>query len=929
MILKEKLGVASVRLALGILAGASLLSGYAQAQEQKKTEAKTDLSATPPVDESKPIAKVFVTGSNIRRISVETASPVQIITREELVRGGATSLTEALRNVSANVGGIDENRTGGFTAGASGLNLRGIGSQATLMLINGRRLAPYAQPEFQTTFVDLNSVPIGAVERVEILKDGASAIYGSEAMAGVVNIILRNNFEGAEASASYGKSERNDGAQGRASLSFGTGNLVTDHFNAYATLDVRSRKPMFLSNRDEYLGTQDWTAYGYRDARTLYTFPGNIYWTDKTTGKFVARSLGACPAGRTVPASVQFGAGTGGEVCVFDDYKDGTFNSAGKTDRIGLTSRLTWQPTAGTTVWGELMYHQNKASVTGYPHWVAGQNGQPTPALPITHPQYPKDLIDPVTGKTLVGGNGTVRVRASLADFPGQGQDVTTDFGRYLVGAKGSLGSWDWETALLNSSSKVSAKSSSGILATPFINAYKNGTFIFGASAGNAALYKEIVTDSASSFKSGVTQVDAKLTGELFTLPAGAVGIAAGIEARRETLQTNPDPLAVEGELYHTADSPPGFSNSRRIASLFTEATIPVFKNLEAQLAARYDHYSDYGNSTTPKVGLKWTVLPTLVMRGTYAEGFRAPTLVENSTDVRHAFISFKDPARCNATFKVDCQGSSSYDSGANPNLGPETAKSFTIGAVWEPTSWLYTSLDVWRIKRINEIGTYNLDKVLADPARYANDPAVQIIRDPLTPADAALGATAGEITHVTSLLTNVSITDVRGMDLEVRGKFNMGAYGVFEPRLTAQYMSSYKNAPSPTDELIEYAGVRGTPRVQANLGLGWRKAAWTLSADLAMVGHMSSKDDYTQDCVFETEGYPQQCNGIPSFTTVNLGGSYKGLFGYKDLKLSVAIQNAFDRMPPFVPYDGAGYYRPLHNAMGRYLQVSAEYRFK
>src|SRR5205085_4802540 len=130
-------------------------------------------------------------------------------------------------------------------------NLRGIGSQATLMLINGRRLAPYAQPEFQTTFVDLNSIPIGAVERIEVLKDGASAIYGSEAIAGVVNIIMRDSFQGVEIGGSAGESSRRDGRQLRSTLSAGFGSLVDNHFNAYATLDVRQRKPMFLSKRDD------------------------------------------------------------------------------------------------------------------------------------------------------------------------------------------------------------------------------------------------------------------------------------------------------------------------------------------------------------------------------------------------------------------------------------------------------------------------------------------------------------------------------------------------------------------------------------------------------------------------------------------------------------------------------------------------------
>ena len=327
------------------------LANAAFAQEVK-TDTETEKKKDPAVQ------RVEITGSNIKRAQVETASPVQVITRAEISRGGATSLTEVLTTVSANIGGVSENRSNGFSAGAQGLNLRGIGSQATLVLINGRRLAAYAQPEFQTTFVDLNSIPVGAVERIEILKDGASAIYGSEAMAGVVNIILRSNFEGAEVSGSYGKSERGDGEQIRTSVSYGFGKIVEDHFNVYGTVDVRQRKPMFLSKRDDYLGTQDLRNWGYKDSRNLYTFPGNIYWTDKATGKFVSRPLGnACPEANLVPGSTFFGANAkaGSTACVFDDFKDGTYNIAGKSDRIGLTSRGTWQINADTTAFAEIM----------------------------------------------------------------------------------------------------------------------------------------------------------------------------------------------------------------------------------------------------------------------------------------------------------------------------------------------------------------------------------------------------------------------------------------------------------------------------------------------------------------------------------------------------------------------------------------------
>lgn len=897
-------------------------TAFAQTALTKEEEKKKD---------NTPIQRVEVTGSNIKRVNIETASPVQVISKEEIVRSGATSLNDVLRNVSANIGGIDENRTGGFTAGAAGLNLRGIGSQATLVLINGRRLAAYAQPEYQTTFVDLNSVPIGAVERVEILKDGASAIYGSEAMAGVVNIILRNNYQGAEISGSYAQSQRSDGEQLRSSVSYGFGSLVEDHYNVYATLDVRQVKPMFINKRDGYLSTQDLRPYGYKDNRSLYTFPGNLYWTDKATGKFVARSLDPnCPADRLVPASTQFGANSIGSVCVFDDLKDSKYNSAGKTDRVGLTSRGTWQINSTTEAFAELMINQNKAVVSGVPHWFAGQNGQPTPALPITHPQYPKDLIDPVTGKTLAGGNGSVRVRASLTDFPGQGLDNTTLFTRVLTGVKGTYKNWDWETALMFNTSKVDSKSSSGILATPFINAYKNGTFLFGNSAGNADLLKKIMTDSASNFKSGMYLWDGKVTGDLFQLPAGAVSAAFGAEARRETLEVNPSELSVAGELYHRAQEEPGYKRARNIASVYTELNVPIFKQLEASFAARYDNYSDYGNSTTPKAGLKWSVTPELVIRGTYATGFRAPTLVENSSQIKKAFLSYRDPARCNDKFLGGCQWSSAYEGGSNPNLKPETADSFTMGLVWEPTNWFNATLDFWQIKRKDEISTFDLATVLANPARYAGNPAAVITRDPLTAADAAAGATAGEITNVRLLLTNVAQTRVRGVDMTLNGRFNAGEYGKFTPNLNVTYNHSYKTAPAPEAEQIEFAGSRGQPRVMATLGLGWEKAAWRASVDANYVGKMSAKEDFTQPCTFEQQGFANLCGDIGSFTTFNVGGSYSGL--YKNLKLSFAIRNILDRMPPFAPSPTstqAVAASPLHSTVGRYFMLSADYKFK
>ncbi|WP_425251605.1 TonB-dependent receptor [Janthinobacterium sp. NFX145] len=929
MLFNEKKIVVLVRLALATAASLSI-AGQAQAQQtgagtpalQEEKQADKQTATT---EKSSP-QRVYVTGSNVRRIELESASPVQIITREELTRGGATSLNEVLRTISANMGGVNENKTNGFTAGAAGMNLRGIGSQATLMLINGRRLAAYAQPDFQTTFVDLNSIPVGAVERIEILKDGASAIYGSEAMAGVINIILRNSYEGLELSGSLGQSSRNDGETQRATITFGKGSLVKDHFNAYATLDMRSRKEAYLHKRDAYLGTDDLRAWGYKDNRTLYTYPGNLFWTDKATGRYVMRTLDSqCPADRLVPASGILEKNAMGQACVFDNAKDSSINAGGKTDRIGLTSKITWQANASTTVFGELMLNRNTATVTGLPHWFAGQNNQPTLDLPITHPQYPKELIGP-DGKTLAGGNGTVRVRASLRDFPSQGMKNTTDFSRYLAGAKGDYKNWDWETAILFTGSKVQSHNSSAILTAPLAKAYQEGRFIFGGGSANESLYRTILSSTDSAFKSSLAQIDAKVSGELFTLPAGAVGVALGTEFRRESLTTSPDPRSIAGELLHQAQSPPGIANSRHITSVFGEATIPLVKNLEASLAARHDRYSDYGSSTTPKLGLKWSVTPAFMLRGTYAEGFRAPTLVENSTDIRNAYLTYKDPARCNTNFKLGCNSNFAYRSGANKDLKPETAKNVTLGMAWEPSSAFLSTLDVWQIKRDSEISTLDLSKVLDNPAAYANNSAVAVVRTPLSSADQLAGATAGEITAVTMLLTNLAVTQVRGLDLKMVGRLNLGEYGTLHPQLNLSHTHSYQYAASPDDKPAQQAGLAGVPTVQGNLGVAWKKAAYQLSADVDFIGKMSSFTDRSQPCKLATEGYPALCKGIASFTVFNLGGSYSG---FKNTKLSFAVRNAFDRKSPFYPHYGNNFISGLHSAMGRYVQLTADYTFK
>lgn len=918
--MKKRPQLKKMSLAIALCIGTAPVA-FAQTADKTDQEAKKDAPQ-----------RVVITGSNIKRVDVETASPVQIISKEELTRSGATSLTDALKTISSNMGGVNENAVGYTTTGASSMNLRGIGSQATLVLLNGRRVAPHGIPDGSTGFVDLNSIPMAAVERVEILKDGASAIYGSDAMAGVVNIILRNNYQGIDLSAGYGSSERHDGEQARASISFGAGSLVEDKWNAYATFDVRSFKPTFINKRDDYLSTQDLRAWGYKDGRTMYTFPGNLYWTDAATGKRVARPIGGnCPVDKLVPAEQLLGNTATGQICANDDFKDTRYNSGVKSDRTSFTGKATYLISENAEIFAEAMFSQNKARGEGMPHYFFGYLGNATPDLPITHPQYPKDLIDPVTGKTLAGGNKTVRVAARLTDFPGMGFENQASFNRLLGGIKGNYKSWDWESGLLFSSSKVDSILTNGLLRQPLLDAYLSGEFLFGQSANNGQFSSKISRNAVQYYKSNLYLWDAKISGELTQLPAGPLNIALGVEAKRESVTSAPDQALIDDLFYNWSPSAPGYTRNRKSASTYAELTVPVMKSLEANAAVRFDHYDDYGNSTTPKLGFKWNALPNFLVRGTYAQGFRAPSLRENSNDLSKYYTTFDDLARCNDKFRDGCRWQIQYSTGGNPDLKPEKSKSFTLGLVWEASKSLDFSLDFWQITRKDEIKTLDLATVIQNPERYAGNSAISIIRKPLTAADAAAGATAGEITGLTLLLANIAETRVRGVDFNINHRYNAGEFGKFTNTAQVTYNHSYVSTPAPGAEAIDYAGSRYTPRVFANIGSSWKKGAWNISADINYVGHQSPKDYAAQECKFVAQGFPALCGDIASFTTIDFGVKYSGL--WKNLVLNAAVRNAFDRKPPFAP-DPVSQYQvaaitSLHSTMGRYFYISADYKFK
>ncbi len=405
--------------------------------------------------------RITVTGSNIPRVTTETASPVQVITRQEIDRTGKATIGEYLQTLTSDgAGSIPKSFGTGFAGGGSGISLRGLGAASTLVLLNGRRMAPYGlADDGQKVFTDLSVIPMDAVERVEVLKDGASAIYGSDAIAGVVNIILRNDFTGAIAKASYGMSGDSDGNARRGSLTAGIGSLAEDGFNAFISLDVSKTDGIRISDRRnrKWIGNGDLSPYGYDRVAGGQNFPLN---GAITAGGTVA---GNSPAGsirdpltglyQSLPGCAQFSSITPadpGGGCLWETQD---FRSLSPSEEFGnLFARGTFALSDNFELYGEFGYSKKKTEFYNTPSGVSGSWGYPggpvnassgagATVLGAGHPDNP------------LGANA--RLRYAAFDVGPRVTRNTNEFTRFLVGMKGTVGDWDIDTAYLHSATQL------------------------------------------------------------------------------------------------------------------------------------------------------------------------------------------------------------------------------------------------------------------------------------------------------------------------------------------------------------------------------------------------------------------------------------------------------------------------------------------
>ena len=874
------------------------------------------------------LPRVTVTGSNIKRIEGETANPVQVITRKEIERTGAATLNDVLQRITGAGGTLDDRFTNGFAPGGGGLNLRGLGFNSTLVLVNGRRLPTYPFAQQVGTaqgFNDLQNIPLAAVERVEILKDGASAIYGADAVAGVVNIIMRSDYRGLEAGVNIGQSSRHDGNAYGGSLTAGFGSLETDRYNVLFGLNLAKSDETFSRNRP-WGFTEDLRDQGGRDLRSSYGFPGTI--TDNVTGDKLYMD-GCGPATQHSGSSIRSG------FCRYDRASFGSILP--KNERGGLYSKANFAVTPDITAFSELLFTRDKFTSTSWPAGSTDDTGIGSNIIPAGSPANP------------FANDAAVRTR--FADVGNRGTVGTSDTSRLVLGIKGSTVGWDWEGAVNYNKIKINSLATNNALTTRVMcltnpnaaasyaaggDPLGNGTLdqIFAANPAYATYFKTELAKCGAAFAkygyynyqhpsqntagtadylrhdstrlgdSTLKGFDLRVGRELMALPGGPLAIAFGLESRKENVTDVPDQELQTGDTL-SISAAQAFG-SRTVSAAYAELNAPITKELELNGAVRYDKYSGNGNytATSPKVGIKYQPVKSVLLRATASKAFRAPSLFETSPAQQTSFaFSIQDPVLCPTISEGngDCAVDVRRVQQGNPNLKPENTKAYTLGLVIEPSDNVTVSVDGWRINRKNEIGSF-ADQLLVN--LFSKDPSI-VVRD-----------AGGHIIQLNQVPVQLNATRTWGIDTELSVRTDLGSTGRLTSKVAYSYVGTYKfstldDAGAPT--ISEFNGTYNQPRWRANWDFALDQATWEYSLGGFMVGG------------YDGLGLTSR---VASFHVWNAGIKYKGI---KNLTIGLQVNNLFDQGPRFddeTSGSNAGYNPQFGDPMGRFFKLSLNYKF-
>lgn len=932
------------------------------------TSAILALAATSALaQEAQKLERIEVTGSSIKRVSAETSLPISVVTKEDIARSGATTVQDLVQLIPSSFGGNVVANNVGATGGAATANLRGLGAKYTLVLLNGRRVANFA---FGNNPVDLNSIPLAAVERVEVVRDGASSIYGADAVAGVINFILRKDYQGAEVSWSEYKSDAVGGNVTNVSTAAGFGDLNRDRFNVMITAGKEEVQPVKAKDRD-FANSAVRPDLGVNKSSPRNGIP-NLNFTDtrgnRYTGINPLRYLG-CNAPEFGLAT--FGSPASPTQCGTDYVK--FIDLVPEQWRANVAARAVFQLNADNQIVAEAMHNRDRTQsfYSPAPYTVA-----------MTYPAngrfYPQSITLP-KGMTLPAGyvmpNGTTLAAATVlaADMPvtptgaiggtwrtvagGGRSDITeTNTDRLLIGARGTLAGWDYDTAVVYSRNKGEIFFGPGKYSyaklTPLVASGQINVFGAQDAVSKAALDSSLLTGRQQAADSKSTELDFRVSRDLVELAAGPLALALGANYREEKLKQISEPVLETGDEVGGSGPIPGVTGSRKVYGVFGEINIPVIKDLEANFSARYDNYKNsFGtsfNSFSPKASVRFQPMRDLVLRASIAKGYRAPTLYENlrpKTVGNNTGANWSDPIRCpggvplpNSTFTNqayyleevvnECNVQLTTGLEGNKNVKPEKSRQFSTGMVFSPVKDMTFGIDYWNVEIKDPIQPKSEIQVLSNPGTYKDF----IYRfDPLNDPNQANPIQGSQdnrfpIAYVYLPYENNGKFYASGVDFssQYRFKSSLGTFGVnFDGALVVTHGYQYVGG-AKTSDLGKFKDFGATPRWRHSLSGSWSTGMF----DAVLTNNYThSYDDYTDPAAVNTTDYPAQ-------RTVKAYVTWDAQFGIKPTKsltLTAGIKNLLDQDPPSSRNSlnfQTGYDATYANPVGRQFYGRINYKF-
>lgn len=1018
------------------LLAAAIQTALAQAPTPQQAPPATPQDATAqsePAKDPVTLDKVHVVGSHISGASTTDALPVVVIDMDTIDAAGAVSGDELLREIPQMGDVLFDASNNPQTSNAArgdvnSVNLRSLGVGNTLVLLNGRRLVqhPTSQGTSDTGTVPVlsfnsNSLPVAGLDRVEVLLDGAAAIYGADAVAGVVNTVLRSNFDGVTISTRYGAAE---GTRMREWEMNAFAGHTYDNGNVSAFLNYTDRSALWASDQD-FTETDDLRPLfdEYPDFAGLSALDGRSSHTPwarltvgsrpriRSNGAFVTSSSGQFRIQPdSIPcttSSVPYGDGlclASGNHNFNTTHRDLRYDTRDDTtvrpsvERINLFLTGNHDLPSGITAFGEVGYYRAISEAVQPP--VINLNAIWIPASNYWNPFGPVAFADGTPNPNRLPGLTNVPVEG-LPVLMSNYRYVDTGFqqvrvenwqSRVLAGLRGEWRGFDWETAIVYSAAEAEDRSPNIdrtalqrqlALSTPAAyNPFSGGCTDLPSrgdcSPNDPAAVDGIVFDLVRASRTTLTMADFRMNrGDLFRLPAGNVGIAFGVEARRETQRDDRDanldgstPFtdSVSGETSPSnvaAVSPnPDTEGSRTVGSAYVEFAvplvspemgIPLVRRLDLQLAGRFEHYSDFGSVAKPKIAVAWDLMAGVRLRGSYSQGFRAPNLEQTNATQYARLASGVDHIRCEADLRAgridsfaECGQSTSGASllvAGNPELKPEESTNRSFGLVLQPTfipegfGDFTFSVDRWQIEQEEIVGLLGTQAALT--LDYLN--RVQGGENPLVNRAAPTAedieffegtgiAPVGDVISINDRFINLQPQTVGGVDFSFNWRLRNTPIGRFSVRLDATKLLEFTRAPgaivdmlyaaraagtidalTPLPDSSQLIGQNGRPQWRAGSSVTWSDGPWRAGVSAQ---YMSS---FEQPDLVGLSGAPWVVDGR---TVYNAYGQYR----FKgDTEVRVGVRDLTDEGPSLAE---GGYRGSLHNPWGRYFYVNISKSF-